>query len=427
MTADNFWVGIDWADQTHQVCCLDHQGKIVWEQQVAHQQNDIKQLMQRLRELKGPVSIAIETAHGLLIEEILVAGLTVYAINPKQAHTWCQSLSVNAAKSDPADAYALGEGLRLFHPHLKPLAPEDPLTRELRLLCRDEVTLIQERTALLNRWQATLKEYYPLVLEWFSEANSPSAWDFVLEFPTPQAANQAKRGKLTGFFKKHHIGLSPLWLKRIDQIKTSSSWQADPATERAKSLLAVSLSKQLRTLEANLKSYREQIGWLFAQLPDKDIFTSLPGAGPKIGPRLAAELGQDRNRFPDDMSLLCHAGVVPLTKASGKYRVVKIRYGCNKHLRDTVYHWSFLTLEYSIWSRAFYDMVRQGGQDHATALRNLGRKWMKILRRMWQDHSIYDEKKYLLSLEKHGSHLVKFIKPVQVDEQMQDSTIAARV
>ena len=123
-----------------------------------------------------------------------------------------------------------------------------------------------------------------------------------------------------------------------------------------------------------MKTYREQIESLFARLPDKDIFTSLPGSGTKIASRLAAELGQDRNRFPDDMSLLCHAGVVPLTSASGKHRSVKIRWGCNKHLRNTVYLWSFLTLENCTWARAFYDQARQAGQNHATALRNLGRK-----------------------------------------------------
>ena len=427
MAGENFWVGIDWADQTHQVCCLDNQGKISWEQQVLHQQADIKRLIQRFQGLKGQVHIAIERAHGLLIEAILAAGLTIYPINPKQAHSWCQSLSVNAAKSDPGDAYTLAEGLRLFHPHLKPLAPEDPLTRELRLLCRDEVTLIQERTALVNRWQATLKEYYPLASEWFSEANCQTAWDFVLEFPTPVTARQARRGKLTGFLKKHHIGISPLWQKRIDQVQTSQNWQADPATERAKSLLAVSISKQLRTLEANLKTYREQIELLFAQLPDKDIFSSLPGAGSKIASRLAAEMGQDRNRFPNDMSLLCHAGVVPLTSASGKHRSVKARWGCNKNLRNTVHLWAFLTLENCEWARAFYDQARQVGQSHATALRNLGRKWLKILRRMWQDHRTYDEQKYLSSLKKHGSHLVKLIKPFPTVEQTRNSMITVEV
>lgn len=413
MDDPRFWVGVDWADQSHTICCLDDDGQICWTDHVVHEQEQIKRLAQRLRQMKGTVSIAIETAHGLLFEELMKTGCPIYAVNPKQAKSWRKDLSVNAPKSDQADAYALAEGIRLFHQRQRPLAAEDPIIRELRLLCRDEVTLIQERTELLNRWQATLKEFYPLVLEWFSDPNCRSAWDFVLEFPIPTMAHQASRNKLAGFLKRHYIGLSALWLKRIDDLKRLEPWTADAATERAKSLLAVSLAKQLRTIEAVLENYREKIEAIYAQTSDSDIFSSLPGAGPKIGPRLAAEIGEDRNRFPEPNALLCHAGAVPLTKSSGKYRVVKIRWGCNKHLRNVVHQWAFLTLEQSPWARAFYDAARQSGQNHSTALRNLGRKWLKILWRMWQDCSPYDENKYLASLERHGSSLIKLIQPCE--------------
>jgi len=122
-------------------------------------------------------------------------------------------------------------------------------------------------------------------------------------------------------------------------------------------------------------------------------------------------MGTDRQRFPEPDALLCQAGVVPLTEASGKHRSVKIRWGCNKHLRDAVYLWAFLTLEVCQWARAFYDEARAKGQSHATALRNLGRKWLKILWRIWQDRCPYDETKYLRSLEEHSSPLIKLIQP----------------
>ena len=49
----------------------------------------------------------------------------------------------------------------------KALAKEDPWVAELRLLCRDEVALIQKRTALINQLQSALREYYPAALEAF--------------------------------------------------------------------------------------------------------------------------------------------------------------------------------------------------------------------------------------------------------------------
>jgi hypothetical protein len=55
--------------------------------------------------------------------------------------------------------------------------------------------------------------------------------------------------------------------------------------------LALTRARQLRVLQAQLDDYRQQIEKLFAQHPDHDLFGSLPGAGPKLAPRLLAELG----------------------------------------------------------------------------------------------------------------------------------------
>src|SRR5258707_10442 len=51
-----------------------------------------------------------------------------------------------------------------------------PLVAELRLVCRDEVGLIEERTALINQLQSALREYYPAALEAFEDWTLPSAW-----------------------------------------------------------------------------------------------------------------------------------------------------------------------------------------------------------------------------------------------------------
>jgi hypothetical protein len=65
------------------------------------------------------------------------------------------------------------------------------MLEQLRLLCRDEITLIEERTALINQLQAALHDYYPAALEAFEDWGCPGAWAFVETFPTPQALVQA--------------------------------------------------------------------------------------------------------------------------------------------------------------------------------------------------------------------------------------------
>ncbi|MHC1766700.1 MAG: hypothetical protein AB9869_20740 [Verrucomicrobiia bacterium] len=49
------------------------------------------------------------------------------------------------------------------------MAPNDPLTEQLRLLCRDEVHLIEQHTALVIQLEVTLKEYYPAAIEAFDQ------------------------------------------------------------------------------------------------------------------------------------------------------------------------------------------------------------------------------------------------------------------
>ena len=72
-------------------------------------------------------------------------------------------------------------------------------------------------------------------------------------------------------------------------------------TTNAKSMLALGLVKRLFVLEAQLSDYRQRIEELFQSHPDHDLFGSLPGAGPKIAPRLLSEIGDDRDRFDGDV------------------------------------------------------------------------------------------------------------------------------
>jgi hypothetical protein len=77
-------------------------------------------------------------------------------------------------------------------------APE-PLVQQLRLLCRDDGALIEQRTALVNQLQQALYEYYPAALEAFNDWCAPSAWAFVERFPTPPSLVQAGKRKWQNF------------------------------------------------------------------------------------------------------------------------------------------------------------------------------------------------------------------------------------
>ena len=87
---------------------------------------------------------------------------------------------------------------------------------ELRLLCRDEVGLIEERIALINHLQSALHEYYPAALEAFEDWTLPAVWAFIEAFPTPQALQAAGKRKWEKFLHSHKLARPETYQKRME-------------------------------------------------------------------------------------------------------------------------------------------------------------------------------------------------------------------
>ena len=98
-----------------------------------------------------------------------------------------------------------------------------------------------------------------------------------------------------------------------------------------------------------------------------------------LGARVLGEFGDDPNRYADTKSRKNYAGTSPITRASGKHRVVLARYARNRRLADATYMWAFATLTASPGSRAFYDQRRAAGDTHNRALRALANRLVGIL------------------------------------------------
>lgn len=404
------FVGVDWGDREHAVCVVDAAGRDVAVFSVPHTAEGLEAFVSSLRE-HGPLEgVAVETSRHLLVQKLMEAGFVVFPVNPKVSQAWRAGWSAAAGKTDVSDARVLADGLRQHHRRMRALHPDEARTRELAMLCADENRLVAERTALVNRLRATLKEYFPAALEWFDDWTAPTAWDFVLTFPKPDVLLNASRKRLFGFLKSHRIGLSSQWQERVERRGDGVAWPADVATVAAKSRMAVAVAKQLRALEASLVEYRKRIEELFAEHPDADIFSSLPGAGPKLAPQLLSHFGSRRDNFKEARALQQLSGVVPVTEQSGARSFRRFRRACRKDFRNTMYQFALQSIRKSAWARAFYDEARRKGQSHALASRNLAAKWIKIIYRMWLEHESYDEHRYLISLEKRNSPLFHLLK-----------------
>lgn len=404
---------VDWARGHHDLCVVDAAGAIVLELRIEDTPEAWADLRQRLAQLKtadgsaAVVGFAIETSAGPAVERLLEARWSVFPLNPKAAERYRDRKAPSGSKNDRLDAFCFADALRTDGRAWRPLRPADPLTHELRLLCRDEIALIAQRTALVNALRAALNEYYPTALSAFDDWASPGPWEFLIAFPTPHHLASAGKRKWEKFLHAHKLYRPQTSIKRLELFaQAQKSASPNPAVTAAKSLLAVTLAKQLRTLESQLEEYRARINELFGRHPDHDLFGSLPGAGEKLAPRLLSELGADRQVFQDPQALQCYAGAAPVTQQSGRTCRVFIRRACNTTLRATVHLWADCSRAKCPWAQAYYRQKRDRGMGHAAALRCLAMRWIKILWKMWTDHTPYDGERHLQDQVKHGSWVI---------------------
>ncbi len=399
--------GLDWAQDHHDIVAVDARGRVVVELTIQDTAEGWAQLRETLlaSAAGGPsaVAVAVETNNGPAVERLLALGCAVYPMNPKAATRYRDRKAPSGGRNDRLDAFSFADALRTDGHAWRALKADEPLTQELRLLCRDEVGLIEQRTALVNQLRAALREYYPAALDAFDDWLCPGAWSFIEQFPTPAALVAAGRRRWEKFLHAHRLYRPETYPRRMEVFARADRFAGPAAVTKAKSRLAVALAGQLRVLHKQIADYRAAIEALFAQHPDHDIYDSLPGVGKKLGPRLLGELGDDRDRFADAEGLQGHGGTAPVTISSGQKRFVKLRRACNKWLRSTVHLWANLSRAECVWAAAYYDRKRQEGKNHATALRCLGQRWFKILQRMRQDHRPYDEAVHLRNMTRRGA------------------------
>jgi len=400
------FAGFDWAKDHHDMIIVDAKGRIVADFRIDHTAAGWKLLRERTAAYPQ-LGIAIETSFGAAVEQLLECGASIYPVHPASAKRYRERKCSSGNKTDRHDAWALADALRLDGHGWRTLSAQDPIVAELRMLCRDEVALIEERTALLNQLQQALHEYYPSALEAFDDWSLPGAWAFIEAFPNAAALTKAGKRKWEKFLHSHRLYRPETYRRRLEAFEKAAQWITSAPLTAAKSLYATARCKQLRVLQLQLNEYRARIEALFATHPDSGTFGSLPGAGPKLAPRLLSEIGSDRALYEDPQGIQCLAGTAPVSFQSGQIHKVNLRRACNKNLRQAMHLFADKSRAQCSWAAVYYNAVRARGKTHAQALRCLGQRWIKIIWKMWQTRTSYDPALHLKNQLSHGSWVLK--------------------
>ncbi len=400
-----WYVGIDWADQHHDIAVVDEQGKQLAKKQVAHSAEGMSELVTFLRsvgdvgEHPDHVACIIETNKGLMITALLEAGIPVYPVNPKTLEKWRKP---SGAKTDAIDAFLLARKGRSDLDQLRRLEPDSALVQELKQLTRDQDSQIEMQTRLVNQLTACLKAYYPVALQLFTMLQQKTTLAFLRAFPNMTLAQQATPSEIAAILRAakhpHPEGKARAIVLQLQQPQL----HADAVTARTKMRLMLALVGQLTAVVETIAAYDQEIARLFLTHPDAASFRALPGAGKRLAPRLLAEWGDDRTRYQDASSVQALAGTSPVAFQSGNFAKAHRRYACNKVLRNAFHQFAWQSTRAEAWALAYYQRKRTEGKTHTVALRALANQWVRIIFAAWRHRQSYDAAIFLAAQHAHA-------------------------
>jgi transposase len=387
--------GVDWAKDEHAVCVLEGDGRRLSERRFAHDERGLASLCTMLVEL-GVRRVAIERPDGLLVERLLAAGLSVLAIHPNQLKAARPRFRASGGKSDAFDAFCLAELARTDHHRFRVLAPDSEETKALRVLTRAREDLVETRVALANQLRAELEAFWPGAAAIFADVDSPISLAFLERYPSPQDARSLGEKRLCGFLARHGYCGRKGAAELLERLRQAPRGRTGEAETEARRTVVLSLVSALRPIVEQIKLLSSQIAHSVRAHPDGELFLSL-FRDPKAtvtAARLLAEIGDCRERYPSAEAMAADAGMCPVAVESGKRKVAAFRRACDKRLRDAIATLADATRHRHPWARDVYRRARARGCDHPHAIRVLGRAWVRVIWRMWQDRLPYDPAKH---------------------------------
>jgi transposase len=387
-----FFTGIDWAAQTHAVCVLDAAGTIAAEFTIAHSADGIATLIRRLARYGDPgrLPVAIERPDGRLVDLLLEAGHLVVPVKPNAIKAWRDGEVLSGAKSDAGDAAVIAEYLRLRAHKLRVVPPYSDQTRAVRAVVRARGDLVGMRVAATNQLSALLEAHWPGAKAIFADVESPVSLEFLTRYPTPAAAAHLGEKRMAAFLVKHGYSGRRTATELLTRLRSAPAGTTSEALTEALRDAVLAAVGVLQALNAAVKNLDRSVTAHLGEHPDAAIFTSLPRSGQINAAQVLAEWGDARQAYEHPDSVAALAGVIPVTKQSGKHRAVHFRWACNKRFRVAVTTFADNSRHASPWAARIYATAIAAGKDHPHAIRILARAWIRVIYRCWIDQVPYD-------------------------------------
>jgi transposase len=398
------FVGIDWASDAHEVCLLAQDGRVVkakW--RVEHNAVAMYALIDTLvshgQGDSTSIAIGIEAPRGTLVELLVERGFAVYAINPKQVDRFRDRFSPAGAKDDARDAHVIADALRTDPRAFRRIRLDHPLVVRLREWSRLDESLGAEAVGLAHQLRELVYRVTPALLTLCPGADESWLWTLLQRAPTPAAQARLSTARLSQILRDHRI--RRISAEQLRAVLTSTPVYTAPGVTDAVADHMRLLIPRLELVVAQRREAERQLERLLDMIeteipagdqcehPDVAIVRSLPGIGTRVAARMLAEASQLLAARAYH-ALRAVTGIAPVTKQSGRRRLVIMRRACNVRLREAVYHWARVSTQRDPRTRASYAAARQRGHSHARALRGVADRLLRILIALLDRGQLFD-------------------------------------
>lgn len=249
-----------------------------------------------------------------------------YVINPLVTH--CnKNKEIRKVKNDKSDSYSIAKTGK--YETIKTCNMVDINIYELRMLCREYYTLVDERADIKKKISAHLRLSFPGYEHVFSDIAGDSSLSILTTYPSPDCVLSASKDAMLSLLQS----TSRKGLKWAQNTYEKLIYAAHNA--KAISFLSDDFSKLQRLIKL-YKMYTEQISEIEASIHDfinddctsdklrkcVELLDGIPGIAFISAVTLIAEIG-DIDAFKKPKQLVAFFGIDPSVNQSGKFNGTK--------------------------------------------------------------------------------------------------------
>jgi len=372
------WIGIDVGKGHHWATAVDDVGQRVWTRKVLNDEGEIMDAITEGLGLAETVVWAVDvcgSASALLLAGLTARGQEVLYVPGRTVNSLTTGYR-GEAKTDAKDSFVIAEAIRLRRDFASVQGGAGLLTK-LEFLTGHRADMVADRVRLINRLRDLLTGAFPALERTFDFSRHRGAVVLLTGYQSPAALRRRGQARVEAWLRVR--GVRSAEKVAAKALAAAATQHIDIPGHDVIGGIIADLATQLLALDERLARVDKQIHDTFAEHPQAEVITSLPGMGVILGAEFVVAAG-DLSTYADAGRLASAAGLVPVPKDSGR-RTGNLhrpqRY--SRRLRRALYLSAQTSIVREGPNRDYYLKKRGEGRTHIQAVIALARRRVDVL------------------------------------------------